>query len=69
MRVRWTQVAPYIERTYETSGCVERAAVNAACDDGASDAVVDALDVMGSRVFATPEEAREFLEAQKAIEN
>lgn len=69
MPVNWSQVAPYIEAVYNNTGRVERAeAVDAAYDDGASDDVVDALDAMGSRIFPTPEAAKEFLLSQNLIE-
>ncbi len=69
MAVSWDQVAPYIEGVYSNSGRVERSeAVDAAYDAGAADEVVDTLDAMGSRVFPTPDAAKEFLVSQKLIE-
>ncbi len=69
MAVNWNQVQPYIEGVYKNSGRVERSeAVDAAYDDGASDDVVDTLDAMGSRVFTTPDDAKEFLLSQNLIE-
>ncbi len=69
MAVYWSQVARYIEEAHASSGRVERAdIVDKAFDDGASDDVIDALDAMGSRVFNTPDDARQFLLSQRIIE-
>jgi len=42
--------------------------VDIAYDDGASEDVIDVLDALGSRVFATAEDVREFLTTQKLIQ-
>jgi hypothetical protein len=65
MAVKWSKIAPYIERGYAANGRVERASiVDAAYDEGADDDVVDALDGLGSRVFNSVDEAKEFLVGQ-----
>ena len=69
MPVKWSKVAPYIEGGFADQGRVERAGiVDKAFDDGADDDVVDALDVLGSRVFTSVADARDFLVAQGAVE-
>lgn len=69
MATKWAAVAPYIEGGFAASGRVERASiVDAAYDEGADDDVVDALDGLGSRVFNSVEEARDFLLAQGVVE-
>ncbi|MDE3095760.1 MAG: DUF2795 domain-containing protein [Chloroflexota bacterium] len=65
MAVKWSKIAPYIEHGFSASGRVERASiVDAAYDDGADDDVVDALDGLGSRVFNSVDEAKQFLTSQ-----
>ncbi|MEX2247964.1 MAG: hypothetical protein WEC75_14930 [Dehalococcoidia bacterium] len=65
MPVKWTKIAPYIQRGFADQGRVERAGiVDAAYDDAADDDVVDALDGLGSRVFNSVEEAKQFLTSQ-----
>jgi len=67
--VEWSQIARYIEEAINTMGLVERARViDMAYDDGASEDVIDVLDALGSRVFATAEDVREFLTTQKLIQ-
>jgi len=69
MPVKWSKIAPYIEAGFAAESRVERAGiVDKAFDDGADDDVVDALDMLGSRVFNTVEEAKAFLVAQGAVE-
>ncbi|TAK57214.1 MAG: DUF2795 domain-containing protein [Dehalococcoidia bacterium] len=70
MAVKWNRVAPYIEDGYAAQGRVERASiVDAAYDDAADDDVVDALDALGSRVFSSVDEAKQFLASQGLIED
>jgi hypothetical protein len=69
MAVKWSKVAPYIENGLASRGNVERSSiVDAAYDDAADDDVVDAIDAMGSRVFNSVEEAKQFLLSQGAVE-
>lgn len=68
MAVSWSEVEPFVRRVYEKVGRVERAdVVDLAYAEGASDDVVDAVDVIGSRVFNSPEDTRSFLASQQAI--
>jgi hypothetical protein len=70
MAVKWSAVAPYIEHGFATGGQVTRSPiVDAAEDDSAPDAVVDALDGLGSRVFNTVEDAKAFLISQSLVED
>ena len=69
MPVKWSKIAPYIEGGFVEQGRVERAGiVDKAFDEGAEDDVVDALDVLGSRVFNSVDDAKDFLVAQGAVE-
>jgi hypothetical protein len=70
MAVKWNKVAPYIEGGYANEGRVERSSiVDAAYDAGADDDVVDTIDGMGSRVFNSVEEAKQFLVSQGLVED
>ena len=70
MAVKWSAVAPYIESGFAAGGQVARAPiVDAAEDDGAADAVVDALDGLGSRVFNSVDDAKSFLVSQGLVED
>ena len=70
MAVKWSAVAPYIENCFATGGQVTRGPiVDAAEDDSAPDAVVDALDGLGSRVFSSVEDAKAFLASQGLVED
>jgi hypothetical protein len=70
MAVKWAKVAPYIENGFASRGQVERSSiVDAAYEDDADDDVVDALDAMGSRVFSSVEDAKQFLASQGAVED
>ncbi|MDP2953709.1 MAG: hypothetical protein Q8O76_10375 [Chloroflexota bacterium] len=63
--VSWSAVAHYIEGAYGLKGKVERAdCLDMAFAHQAPDDVVDTLDALGSRVFPSPQAAREFLAAQ-----
>lgn len=69
MAVTWTKIAPYLEDCYTQQARVERTSmVDKAYDDGADDDVVDTLDALGSRVFNSVDEAKQFLVAQGLIE-
>jgi hypothetical protein len=70
MPVKWSKIAPYIEGGFAAEGRVERAGiVDKAFDDGADDDVVDALDMLGSRVFNSVDEAKAFLASVNAVED
>lgn len=70
MAVKWSKVAPYLEGGFAAQGRIERASiVDAAYDDGADDDIVDAIDGMGSRVFNSIDEAKQFLAAQGLVED
>lgn len=70
MPVKWSKVAPYIESGFAAQGRVERGGiVDKAFDDGADDDIVDALDMLGSRVFNSVDEAKSFLASVDAIED
>lgn len=70
MAIKWSRIAPYIENSYASQGRVERGnVVDAAYDDAADDDVVDTLDALGSRVFSSVEEAKQFLASQGLVED
>ncbi len=70
MAVKWSKVAPYIENGFAAQGRVERAGiVDAAYDDSADDDVVDTLDGLGSRVFNSVDDAKQFLVSQGLVED
>jgi len=70
MPVKWSRIAPYIEGGFASEGRVERSKiVDAAYDDAADDDVVDTLDALGSRVFNSVEDAKQFLASQGLIED
>lgn len=70
MAVKWSKVAPYIENGFANEGRVERSSiVDAAYDEGADDDVVDTLDGMGSRVFNSVQDAKDFLLSQGLVED
>lgn len=69
MAVKWSRVAPYIENGYASEGRVERSGiVNRMYDEGADDDAVDTVDALGSRVFNSVEDAKQFLLSQGLIE-
>jgi hypothetical protein len=68
--VKWSRIAPYIENGFASEGRVERSRiVDAAYDDAADDEVVDTLDALGSRVFNSVDDAKQFLASQGLIED
>jgi hypothetical protein len=70
MPVKWDKVAPHLERGYASQGRIERGSiVDAAYDEGADDDVVDTIDAMGSRIFNSVQEAKDFLLSQGLIED
>lgn len=70
MAVKWSAVASYIDDGFAASGQITRGPiVDAAEDSGAPDAVVDALDGIGSRVFNSVDDAKTFLIAQGLVED
>jgi hypothetical protein len=69
MPVKWSRIAPYLEGGLANEGRIERSAiVDKAYDDAADDDVVDTLDAIGSRIFLSLEEAKNFLASQGLIE-
>jgi len=69
MAVKWSKVAPYIENGLASRGNIERSSiVDVAYDDAADDDIVDAIDAIGSRIFMTVDEAKQFLLSQGAVE-
>lgn len=69
MAVKWTRVAPYLESGYASEGRVERSGiVDRMYDEGADDDVVDTVDALGSRVFSSVEDAKQFLLSQGLID-
>ena len=63
--VKWDCVSAYIDEALNTGGMVQDNDVIAmAFADDASDDVVDALDAIGSRLFSSASDVREFLVAQ-----
>ena len=70
MAVKWSKVAPYIENGFASNARVERTSiVDQAYDDGADDDVVDAIDALGSRIFNSVDEAKQFLASQGVVED
>jgi hypothetical protein len=70
MPVSWSRIAPYLENGYASQGRIERASiVDAAYDEGADDDIVDTLDALGSRIFNSVDDARQFLASQGLIED
>ncbi len=68
MAVAWAEVKPFVQEAFDRMGRVERAdVVDLAYEKNANDDVVDAADVIGSRVFPSVEAARDFLLSQKAV--
>ena len=69
MAVKWSKVAPYIEEGFASNARVERTSiVDKAFDDGADDDIVDTIDAIGSRIFNSVEEAKQFLLSQGLVE-
>lgn len=63
--VKWDIISGYIDEVFNIDGRIARADVVALAEiDGARDEVIDALDAIGSRVFTSPSNVRDFLVAQ-----
>lgn len=70
MAVKWSELEPFVQEAFDRVGRVERADVmDLAYEGDPSDDVVDAIDVIGSRVFPTVDAAHQFLLAQHAVED
>ena len=70
MAVKWSKIAPYLEDCYQSQFRVERTAMmDRAYDDGADDDLVDTLDAIGSRIFNSVDEAKQYLASQGLIED
>jgi hypothetical protein len=70
MAVKWARVAPYLEAGFASEGRVERSGiVDRMYDEGADDDLVDTVDAIGSRVFNSVDEARQFLTSQGFVED
>ncbi len=68
MAVTWSEVEPFVQDAFERVGRVERAdVVDLAYEANASDDVVDALDMIGSRVFTSVDDTHQFLLSQRAV--
>jgi hypothetical protein len=66
--VDWALLEPYVQAAYEDHGRVERAdVIDLAYGDNADDDVIDTIDAIGSRVFNTPDDVRQFLVGQKLV--
>jgi hypothetical protein len=69
MAVKWSRVAPHIEAGLASRGNVERSSiVDKLFDEGTDDDVIDAIDGIGSRVFNSVEETKQFLLSQGLVE-
>jgi len=68
MAVSWSDLEPFVQEAFDRVGRVERAdVVDLAYEANANDDVVDALDVIGSRVFNSVQATRDFLSSQNAV--
>ena len=66
--VSWNDVAPFVEDAHAAHGDIERAdVVDLAYAANVSDAVIDVLDAIGSRVFKTPQDVKEFFLSRSLI--
>jgi hypothetical protein len=69
MPVKWEKVAPHIEAGLASRGNVERSSiVDKLYDDGEDDDVIDAIDGLGSRIFNSVNDAKQFLLSQGLVE-
>ena len=63
--VKWDTISGYISDVFSINGRIERASIVALAEvDDANDDIIDALDAVGSRVFKSPSDVRDFLVAQ-----
>jgi hypothetical protein len=68
--VKWDALSGYVDDIFSMNGRIARADVIALAEiDNASDEVIDALDAIGSRVFTSPSDVRDFLTAQGYVAN
>ena len=68
MAVSWSDLELFVQEAFDRVGRVERAdVVDLAYEANANDDVVDALDVIGSRVFNSVKATRDFLSSQNAV--
>jgi hypothetical protein len=68
--VRWDAISGYIDNIFSIDGRIARADVMALAEtDDASDDVIDAIDAIGSRMFTSPSDVRDFLTAQGYVAN
>jgi hypothetical protein len=66
--VDWSVIEPYVLTAYEEHGRIERAdVIDLAYGEDADDDVVDTIDAIGSRVFSSPEDVKQFLVSQKLV--
>ena len=63
--VKWDTVSGYINDALSMNGRIERAPIVALAEmDDADDDIIDALDAVGSRVFESSSDVRDFLVTQ-----
>jgi hypothetical protein len=68
MAVDWSLLEPYVQAAYEEHGRIERAdVIDLAYGENADDDIIDSIDAIGSRVFSSPQDVREFLVGQKLV--
>lgn len=66
--VRWEEIEPYFVQVFEATGQIERQdVIDLAFAEDESDDVIDAIDAMGSRVFRTIDDAKDFLQSQNYV--
>jgi hypothetical protein len=66
--VPWSKVEPYFVDAFAIQGQIEREdVINLAFAEDESDDVIDAIDAIGSRVFRTVEDAKNFLKGQNLV--
>ena len=68
MAIAWSSIESYVRDAHEQHGRVERAdVIDLAYGDNADDDIIDVIDAIGSRVFNTPDDVRNFLAAQNLV--
>jgi len=66
--VDWSLLEPFVQGAFEQHGRIERAdVIELAYGENADDDVIDTIDAIGSRVFSSPTDVRDFLTAQKLV--
>lgn len=69
MAVAWSKIEGYFEQAFALQGQVERQdVIDLAFAEDESDDVIDAIDAVGSRVFRSVEDAKNFLKSQNLVE-